>query len=198
MPKIVDRKDMQDKILNAAQICLAEQGYHGCKMGDLALAAGIAKGTLYLYFDTKEALVIALITRQFAQFEAQFPDKPCQNLPAFEQRLQGMLDLTEAQLGGVRLFFDLLGPGFANDAIRQVISAFFDALGRSFARDLRALQKAGEIPQTAEPEVLGRALAAMLDGMVIHRALFTSDPAHHLRQVHALCDVLLEGLRPRR
>ncbi len=45
------------RILDAALRTFAERGYHGTTVPDVAKAAGVATGTLYLYFANKEALV---------------------------------------------------------------------------------------------------------------------------------------------
>ena len=42
MPKIVDREEMQGRILDAAMTCFLDQGYHATKMQDVARQAGMA------------------------------------------------------------------------------------------------------------------------------------------------------------
>ena len=62
MPKIADetRAARRDQITAAALACFARSGYHATTMADVAAQAGVSKGTPYLYFDSKEALFIAL------------------------------------------------------------------------------------------------------------------------------------------
>jgi AcrR family transcriptional regulator len=48
------------EILDAALGCFAEKGFAGTRMDDIAARAGISKGTIYLYFDSKEAVFKAL------------------------------------------------------------------------------------------------------------------------------------------
>ena len=43
----------------AAREVFAERGFAGTRMGDLADAAGVAHGTVYTYFDTKEDVLLA-------------------------------------------------------------------------------------------------------------------------------------------
>jgi len=45
-----------EEILEAAKHVFGESGYTGTKLEDVARRAGVSKGTLYLYFDSKEAL----------------------------------------------------------------------------------------------------------------------------------------------
>jgi TetR/AcrR family transcriptional regulator, repressor for uid operon len=62
VPKIADeaRAARRDQIIAAAADCFARSGYHVTTMADIAGAAGVSKGTPYLYFPGKEALFIAL------------------------------------------------------------------------------------------------------------------------------------------
>jgi AcrR family transcriptional regulator len=50
-----------DEILDAAQQVFGEHGFARTKLEDVARAAGVSKGTLYLYFDSKESLFRAMI-----------------------------------------------------------------------------------------------------------------------------------------
>jgi len=62
MPKIAEtaRAARRDQIITAALTCFARTGYHVTTMADIAAQAGVSKGTPYLYFDSKEALFLAL------------------------------------------------------------------------------------------------------------------------------------------
>jgi AcrR family transcriptional regulator len=62
MPKIAEqtRAARRDQIIAAALACFARTGYHSTTMADVAAQAGVSKGTPYLYFESKEALFIAL------------------------------------------------------------------------------------------------------------------------------------------
>src|SRR5262252_1664994 len=62
MPKIAEqtRAARRDQIVAAALACFARTGYHATTMADVAAQAGVSKGTPYLYFDSKEALFLAL------------------------------------------------------------------------------------------------------------------------------------------
>jgi AcrR family transcriptional regulator len=54
------QKDGRQRILIAALQEFSERGYHACTIDSIADRAGIAKGTVYRYFHTKEALFTAL------------------------------------------------------------------------------------------------------------------------------------------
>lgn len=61
-PKWNRRKDARRaEIIEAAMTEFAENGFAAAKLGDVAARAGIVKGTLYRYFDTKEELFRAVV-----------------------------------------------------------------------------------------------------------------------------------------
>lgn len=55
------RKDARaPEILDAALACFADKGFAATRMDDIAARAGITKGTIYLYFESKQAVFKAL------------------------------------------------------------------------------------------------------------------------------------------
>lgn len=63
------RQEREDLILRAAVDLFVERGYHDTSMEDIAARVGIAKGTVYLHFASKEDLALAMIdqgSRRFA------------------------------------------------------------------------------------------------------------------------------------
>lgn len=62
MPKIAEavRAARREQIIAAGLACFARSGYHVATMADVAAQAGVSKGTPYLYFDSKQALFLAL------------------------------------------------------------------------------------------------------------------------------------------
>jgi AcrR family transcriptional regulator len=59
-------------ILTAARATFIRQGYATSKMSDIAAEAGVAQGTLYLYYESKEALAAAIGEDFFARLTVQF------------------------------------------------------------------------------------------------------------------------------
>jgi AcrR family transcriptional regulator len=61
-PRWQRRKDARpDEIIQAALEVFADRGFAATKLEDVARKAGVTKGTIYLYFENKEALFKALI-----------------------------------------------------------------------------------------------------------------------------------------
>ncbi len=53
----------RDELLGAAARVLAERGYRGASIKDIAAAAGVAPGLLHYYFPSKEKLVLEILAR---------------------------------------------------------------------------------------------------------------------------------------
>ena len=62
----------EDSILTAAEILLRQSGYDAMTMQAVATVAGLAKGTLYLYFTSRESLVLAVHGRLFDRWIDRF------------------------------------------------------------------------------------------------------------------------------
>jgi len=57
------RQEREELILQAAEEVLTEKGYYDTSVDEIASRVGIAKGTVYLHFPSKEDLVIAILER---------------------------------------------------------------------------------------------------------------------------------------
>lgn len=78
------------QILSAALDAFAADGYAAATMDGIAERAGITKGTIYLYFSSKEALFLAAIRDQFERAFKLLPEarlEPGQDLQAFASNL---------------------------------------------------------------------------------------------------------------
>lgn len=57
-------RHQRDRILEAAQQCFIEHGFHAASMANIATTAKMSAGLIYRYFDSKSAIVLAIIARQ--------------------------------------------------------------------------------------------------------------------------------------
>lgn len=62
------RGGKEERILQAAVHVFAESGYHGSSMAQVASSAGVATGTIYLYFRRKQDLLITLFQRHLGGY----------------------------------------------------------------------------------------------------------------------------------
>lgn len=74
-PKWTRRPDQRpDQIMEAALEVFADKGYAGATMDEVAHSAGVTKGTIYLYFTSKEALFLSSIRRELETLLALLPE----------------------------------------------------------------------------------------------------------------------------
>lgn len=65
------KKDKRELILNAAMKLLAEEGFHGAPMAQIAEEAGVGAGTIYRYFENRDVLIQEIHTKISDEFEAR-------------------------------------------------------------------------------------------------------------------------------
>jgi TetR/AcrR family fatty acid metabolism transcriptional regulator len=140
MPKIVDRKAKKQEILQAAIQAFASKGAAATKIHDIAEAAGVSQGTIYLYFDSKEEIFEEVIKLHASPSEGMseqlmsLAGDPRDKLKEFVlQGLKGaqhensaiMLDIWSALIREPHRFKRLdAGEGMAQ--FRQIICGFLD------------------------------------------------------------------------
>ena len=61
------KPERRQQILNVARDVFARRGYHNAKIDDIVAAAGIARGTFYLYFEDKRAIFEEIVDRTIAR-----------------------------------------------------------------------------------------------------------------------------------
>jgi AcrR family transcriptional regulator len=74
VPRVVPRDRFHD-LIEAATSVFLEQGYRRTQMADVAARMGVAKGTLYLYVESKEALFDAVVRHADRQERLELPDE---------------------------------------------------------------------------------------------------------------------------
>jgi TetR/AcrR family fatty acid metabolism transcriptional regulator len=66
--KVKKNKPKYNQIIDAAVIIIAENGYHQARVSKIAKQAGVADGTIYLYFKNKEDILISLFREKMGNF----------------------------------------------------------------------------------------------------------------------------------
>jgi len=79
----------RQQILDAAAECFRKSGFHGASMSEIAKSFGMSAGHIYNYFESKEAIIEAMVKRDLDQ--------------ALERiaKIQGEKDILKAMLGTV-------------------------------------------------------------------------------------------------
>jgi AcrR family transcriptional regulator len=63
MPRVIDREARRAELVAAAATVFAERGVGNTTVSHIVKAAGVAQGTFYLYFDSKDDVVLAVAER---------------------------------------------------------------------------------------------------------------------------------------
>ena len=68
--KSIKRLNKKEDIIKAAAKLFSEKSFHDVKMDEIAEELGIAKGTIYLYFKSKEKLYLEILEESYESIEA--------------------------------------------------------------------------------------------------------------------------------
>jgi TetR/AcrR family fatty acid metabolism transcriptional regulator len=69
------KKPKYKQIIDAAVIVIAENGYHQAQVSKIAKQAGVADGTIYLYFKNKEDILVSLFQEKMGVFIEKIEDE---------------------------------------------------------------------------------------------------------------------------
>lgn len=196
-PRSVDRDERRAHILQAALRVFARQGYSYTVVEDVAQEAGISKGTIYLYFDSKDELVLAAFELFEEQMEAETDHilasekPPLEKLRALGQRF---LDLVTSNEALERVLLDLWVAGLHNENLPQIDFKRLYSEYRALVR--RLLEEAiaeGTVRDDLPPHAPSVVLAAV-DGIVL-QWLMDPEAVPIDRMGEQVMDTLFKGLR---
>lgn len=78
-------KPKYKQIVDAAVVVIAENGYHQAQVSKIAKEAGVADGTIYLYFKNKEDILISVFREKMAIFVENIKEILIKDLPISEK-----------------------------------------------------------------------------------------------------------------
>jgi AcrR family transcriptional regulator len=189
-------KDKREAILTAAFALFGHYGYRRTSIDDIAQEAGIAKGTVYLYFKSKEEIFRALSQQLIDQMLAITETAQTAKTTVTEQ-LRGMLD---AKFG---YFFELLHRSAhvreILDAKNQLCADLFAQADRRYQRMLAGViaeaEKKGELHPARvglEPEAAAELLTRSASGLGTYGTTASTLPAFR-RQLDSLVRIFVAG-----
>ena len=160
--------DKRARILDAAIKVFAERGFHSATVAEIARVAGVADGTIYLYFKGKDDLLLRLFDEKMTELladakaalarEHTAPDK-------LRRFIQLHLALVERNpdLASVLIVELRQSAQFLKAADRQKLAAYVDLI----AEVVRAGQESGELDGNVSPATVKRALFGALDELAL-------------------------------
>jgi AcrR family transcriptional regulator len=193
-PNVSDERKSQ--ILNAAEDVFTQKGFEQARMDDIAEETGLSKGTLYLYFKSKDDLIIAILDRMFQREFRQFDNLNLTELSAADAIWKITDLLTKDILSLQRLIpivYQFLALAFRNKyvqlALKKYINRYVDLLLPIIQHGIDS----GEFRQVDVREV-AIAMGAIIEGTLL---LWVYDktlvkPEYHIRSG---MKILLEGVQ---
>ncbi|GAA0456554.1 TetR/AcrR family transcriptional regulator [Alkalibacillus silvisoli] len=84
-------------ILDAAVEVIAENGYHHSQVSKIAKKAGVADGTIYLYFKNKEDILVSLFEEKMGQFVSKIKEE-IERIEKADEKLYKLIEMHFRQL----------------------------------------------------------------------------------------------------
>lgn len=173
MPRLKPDTQRQRRahIVDAAELCFARTGFHRTTMQDICKQAGVSAGALYLYFDSKEALIAGIAERDRAEFRQRF-----EALAAAPDLMAALTQMGEQYFVDEpqhkRLMCIEIGlESTRNDKIGEIYRSVDRLVHGSFETLFRRLQAEGRIAPQMEVSVLARVFMTIGDGVFWRRAI---------------------------
>jgi len=85
------------QIIEAAVTVIAKNGYHAAQVSKIAKEAGVADGTIYLYFKNKEDILVSLFKEKMGQFIERI-SASIESLERADEKLKAMMHMHFRQL----------------------------------------------------------------------------------------------------
>ena len=191
-PKTARGKRTREKLLRAAEIEFGEKGFHEAAVSGITYRAGVALGTFYTYFESKEEIFQALVsymsrrTRSWiAERVADAPDR----LTAERLGLEAYIEFVCQHKGIYRIISE--AEFVANDAYRAHYTGFANA----YLDNLKKAGKRGDIRE-GDYETWSWAIMGMAVTLGMRYAEWDeSIPASRIAET--VVDLIANGIRPR-
>ena len=191
-PKTARGKLTRDKLLQAAEIEFGEKGFHSAAISGITHRAGVALGTFYTYYESKEEIFHNLVSymshrtrRWIAERVAGAPDR----MAAERLGIEAYIEFARQHKGIYRIITE--AEFVANDAYREHYESFADAY-----RD--NLKKAGDSGDIREGDYETWTWAIM--GIAVFLGMRYTEwddnmPAARVAEI--VTDLIANGIRPR-
>jgi len=169
--------DKPQQIVDAAVRVFARSGYYNSRVSDIAREAGIASGTIYLYFRTKDEILVTLFREKMAQFVAHVRAEIARE-PDAVAKIRRLVarhfavledDPAVAEVVQVEL---RQGHKFFRGASAHEVSAYFDLISSVLEQGVAAGQLRGDLPVKMATKVLFGAMDQVATSWVLGKRTY--------------------------
>jgi AcrR family transcriptional regulator len=195
-PNVSDQRKSQ--ILNAAEDVFTKKGFDEARMNDIAEKTGLSKGTLYLYFKSKDDLIIAILDRIFQNEFRQLENLQQTEASASEAiwKLTDTIAMDIVRLLRlIPIIYGFLALAFRNKHVQRALKEYINRYLNILVPIIQRGIDSGEFRRVDAREV-SIAAGAIIEGTILLWAYDKSvvDPERHIRSGMKL---LLEGVQAR-
>lgn len=173
--RVVDRQERRDQILTAALRVFSKKGFSKSTISDIALAAGMGKGTVYEYFATKEEIIQHSFGFFMRHLELDLETvlsarlSSMEKLTAIFDRFAMLMNDHTAEL--IDLMFDYWSEGIKNKTSKGVLYSemviFYDRYRSLFADIIGAGMTEGIFRQDIKAASAAALIVGALDGIMV-------------------------------
>ena len=162
-------------ILEAARKVFADKGFHEATVEDIAEAAGVAKGTVYLYYQSKRDIYFAALKFGISQMYSSLLGE-VKKFSTPEEKLRALIGAKLAYFDENRDFFRIYYSELGNipSAHPGGIDSEFKELYQEQARLVETILKEGtrkKVVRNLRTEQTAFAISDIIRGVVTHRIL---------------------------
>ncbi len=191
-------EERKDQIMNAAEDVFSHKGFSDARMDDIAEKTGLSKGTLYLYFKSKDDLIIAILDRIFQREFKAFETLDLTSLSATEAIWSFVETTTRDIKLMIRLLpitYEFMGLAFRNKFVQKAFKAYFNRYMDILIPVIQHGIDSGEF-HIADAKEVAIAMGAILEGTLLLWVYDHSlvDPEKHIQSGMKL---LLDGVQAR-
>jgi len=190
------RQDKRRTIINAAVEVFAERGFHRSRVSDIARKAGVADGTIYLYFKSKDDVLITIFEERMEELLREARRvvdatlDPLDKIRAFARFHMSQVEEHRA-LASVLQVELRLSNKFMKEYHPQRLREYLDIIGEI----VREGQSKGLFRRDCNPIVVRRALFGALDEIAMQWTL-TPHPRYRLvSTAEEVSDIFIRGLK---
>jgi TetR/AcrR family fatty acid metabolism transcriptional regulator len=191
----------RERILDAAVKVFAAEGFYNAKVSQIAQAAGVADGTIYLYFKSKDDLLINLFEDRMERVNANLREAISTASSAVD-RLRRIVKLHLELVEQNRDMAEVISVELRQSSkfIREYANPKFAEFLRTIAGAVVEGQRAGELRSNIDPYIFARALFGALDEIAL--AWLVKHPGSKAsidlpRAAAELGELFIDGLRAR-
>lgn len=164
-------KETRKRLFAAAAELFDQKGYHQTTVDQIAKRAAVAKGTFFLHFATKDAVIVELVRLQTRG--ARRAHDHALGMNALDRLRTTVLALGEMAAMSRSLSRAVLSASIENQEIGGEADAFFQSILELMIVDARGAQEAELLNAVPDAETIAEVLMASYLGAALH---FTSSP----------------------